>query len=138
MRRAGKLFVLSTCGQEMFQSICFVQPGVLSLWMPSAESHLSLLNSVGRSAERFCEGELCCFGHRRKTSVLCLLYKIYHRADDLLHEYVHHFVAARNISASAALCELALVIPRCRTDQFSRSFFARCCAAVELCTVGCV
>ena len=31
-------------------------------------------------------------------------------------------MAAHNTRASAALGELTLVIPRCRTDQFSRSF----------------
>ena len=39
-----------------------------------------------------------------------------------MNEYLNHFVVARNTRASAALSELALVIPRCRTDQFSRPF----------------
>ena len=39
-----------------------------------------------------------------------------------MNEYLNHFVAAHNTGASAALDELALVIPRCRTDQFSLSF----------------
>ena len=30
------------------------------VWMSCAESHLRLLGSVVRSAERLCEGELCC------------------------------------------------------------------------------
>ena len=37
-------------------------------------------------------------------------------------KYLHHFVATHNTRASTALGELALVIPCCRTDQFSRSF----------------
>ena len=37
-----------------------------------------------------------------------------------MNEYLHLFVVARN-RASAVLGELALVIPRCRTSQFSRS-----------------
>ena len=90
-----------------------------SEWMSSAESHLNLLDSVVRSAERLCEGELCSLGHRRKVSTLCLLYAIYHRADRPLQEYLHHFVAARNTRPSAALCELALVFQRCRTHQSS-------------------
>ena len=53
---------------------------------------------------------------------LCLLYEIYHRAEHPLEECLHHFIAACNIRASAALGELALLIPRCRTDQFSRPF----------------
>ena len=90
------------------------------MWRSSAESHLSLLDSVVRSAESLCERELCCLGHRRKASALCLLNEIYHRADHRLHVYLHHFVAACNTRASAALCEVALVISRCRTNQFNR------------------
>ena len=40
------------------------------------ESHLGLLESIVRSAERLweaSEGELCRLGHRRKVSTLCLL-----------------------------------------------------------------
>ena len=48
--------------------------------MSSAEYHLSLLDSVVRSEERLCEGELCCLGHRMKVNTLFLLHKIYHRA----------------------------------------------------------
>ena len=69
-----------------------------------------------------CEYELCSLAHRRKFSALCLLYKIYHRVDYPTNGYLNHFVAARNTRASPALGKLALVIPRCRTDQFSRSF----------------
>ena len=90
--------------------------------MSSAESHLSLLDSVIGSAKRLCAGELCCLGHRREVSTLCLLYEIYHRAGHPMHGYQHHFFAARNTRAPAALCELVLVIPRCRTDQFIQLF----------------
>ena len=43
--------------------------------MLSAESHVGLLDSFVPSPERLCEGELCCLGHSRKVSGLCLLYK---------------------------------------------------------------
>ena len=43
--------------------------------------------------------------------------KLYHREDHILHEYLHHSVAARNTRGSAALFKLALVIPRCRTNN---------------------
>ena len=46
-----------------------------------------------------------------------------------MNEYLNPFVSPRNTRASAALCELTLVIPRCRTDQFSRS---RLPAAIRL------
>ena len=90
-----------------------------SVWMlsvESVESHLGLLDSIVRSAERLCEGKLCCLGHRRKVSALCFLYKIYHRVDRPMNEYLNNFVAACDTRASAALGKLALVIPRCRTD----------------------
>ena len=70
--------------------------------MLSTESHVSLLNSVVDTAERLYEGELCCLGHRRKVSALCLLYKIYHRAVLPLNAYVHYFVTTHNTRASAA------------------------------------
>ena len=82
-----------------------------SVWMSSTESYLSLLNSV-RISERLCETEFCCLGHRGKVSALWLLYEIYPRVDHHRKDYVKHFVAARNARASAALGELALVIPR--------------------------
>ena len=57
--------------------------------MSSAESHSGLLDSIARSAERLCEGELCCLGHRRKVVIaLCLLYKIYHRVDHPMNKYL--------------------------------------------------
>ena len=58
----------------------------------STVPHLSLLYNAGRSAERLCEGELCCVEHRRKVNALCLLYKIYHRADHPLHEYFIYII----------------------------------------------
>ena len=85
----------------------------------SARSHLYLLVSVVRSAERLCEGELRCLGHWRKVSALCLPYRIYHGAGHSIHGYLHHFVVAR---ASAAQGELALMVIRYITDQFSRTF----------------
>ena len=91
------------------------------MWISSAVSHLCLLDSVVRSEEKLCAGELHCLGHRRKSGALGLLYKIYHRANCPMHEYRHNFVAVRNTRASAALGKLALVILCCKTDQFSRS-----------------
>ena len=73
--------------------------------MSSAESHLGLLDIVVRSAKRLCEGELCCLGYRKKVSVLCSLYGIYHRVDHPMNDYLNHFVATRSTRASTALCE---------------------------------
>ena len=90
------------------------------VWMSSAESHLSLLDSIVLQCGKAVWGWTLLLGHRKKVSALCLLYEIYHRTDHSLHEYLHHFLAARNTRASAALNELALMIPRWRTDKFSR------------------
>ena len=131
--------ILASCAeQEIIHSPCVLKScfnaSVLSnleycapVWMSPAESHLSLRDRVVRSADRLCENELCCLGHRKGVSALCLLYKIYHLS---LHEYLQYFVSARNTRASDALCELAFVIPRCKTDQFNRSFsyLLRVCA----------
>ena len=82
VRQAGKLFdcpcVLKSCFNAY---VLFNLEHCASVWMSSAESHLSLVHSVFRSAERVCEGEFCCLRHRRKVSVLCLFCNIYHRAD---------------------------------------------------------
>ena len=88
--------------------------------MSSEESHWGLVDSIGHSADRLCEGNLCCLQHRRKVSAW--LYKIYHRVDHPMNESLKNFVAARNTRVSAALCKLALVISHCRTDQSSWSF----------------
>ena len=39
-----------------------------------------------------------------------------------MNKYLKFLFAASNTKASVALGEMALVIPHCRTDQFSRSF----------------
>ena len=64
--------------------------------MSLAESHVSLLDSIVRSAERLCAGELYCLAHRIMASALCLLYEIYHRVDHPINENLNCFVAARN------------------------------------------
>ena len=86
-----------------------------------AKFHFDLLHNAACSAERLCEGEICCLEHRRKVSVLCLLYKIYNIVDHPMNEYLNHFAAATT-RALATLWELAIVILCFRTDQFSRSF----------------
>ena len=39
-----------------------------------------------------------------------------------MHVYLHRLITVRNTRASAALGELALVMPSRRTDQFSRLY----------------
>ena len=71
VRRAGKLFdcsrVLKACfNAYVLSNLEYHAP----VWMSSAESHLSFLDSVVRSAEILCEGELRWLGHRRKEGHL--------------------------------------------------------------------
>ena len=44
----------------------------ITVWVLSAEFHLSLLDSVVRMAEMLRESELCCLGHRKKGFVFAL------------------------------------------------------------------
>ena len=129
MRRAGKLFDCPRMFKSSFNAYVLSSLEYWSpVWMLSAEPHLGLLDSIIRSAERLCEGELCSLAHRRKLNALCLLYEIYYRVDHPMINLIEqtqsgpHFVAVRDTRASAALGELVLVIPRCRTDQFGGSF----------------
>ena len=55
-----------------------------------------------------------------------------------MNEYLNNFVAARNTRASAALGELALVIPRCRIDQFSRPFLPAAGVCGTCCRRACL
>ena len=82
---------------------------------------MGLLDTIRLIAERLCEVELCCLGHRKKVNGLCLLYKNYHRLVHPMNEYLNCFVVARNTGASATLGEFALMIKRCRTNHCSRS-----------------
>ena len=130
VRQAGKLFdcprVLKSCSNAYVLSNLEYSALV---WISYAESYLILLDRVVRNAGRLCDSERCCLEHRKRASDYYLLYKIYRRANHSLHEYLHHFVAARNTKASTVLGELALGTPRRRSDQFSRSFLP---AAVRL------
>ena len=72
VRLAGKWFdclrVLKGCfNAYILSSLEYCAP----VSMSSTDSHLRLLNSIVRSAERLCEGELCSLGHRRKVNALC-------------------------------------------------------------------
>ena len=120
VRRVGMLFDCKHVIQSWFNAyVLHNLEYCASVWLLS---HLSFVDSVVRSAERLYEDEFCCLGHRRKVSGLFLLYRIYDTRDLPMYEYLHHFVAARNTRASAALGELALMILRCKTDQFSQPF----------------
>ena len=68
-----------------------------------------LTYSIVHSAEGLCEGKLCCLGHRRKVSAMCLLYGINHRVNHQMNEYLKPFVSAHNTRAAVSwLCDPAL------------------------------
>ena len=116
---AGKLFDCSRVLLSCFNAYVLSNlKNIALVQMSSAESHLDLLDSVVRTAERLCEGEDCFLGHKRKVGQCLVLtrYDIYHRVCHPFHEYIQHFFAVRNTRASSTLGELALVIPCCRTN----------------------
>ena len=77
--RSGKLFDCSRLLKSYFTAYILSSLEYRSpVSMSSAESNLGLLYIV-RSAERWCESEVCYLGHRRKVSTLCMFYKTYHR-----------------------------------------------------------
>ena len=78
--------------------------------MSLAFAHIGLLDIIVCSVEMLREGELCCLGHREKASCLCLFYKIFHREDHPMNEYLQHFLVACSTRVSAALCEMTLGI----------------------------
>ena len=54
--------VLKSCfNAYVLSSLDYCAP----VWMSAAEYDLSLLENTFRSADRLCEGELCCLAHRR-------------------------------------------------------------------------
>ena len=74
MGRARKLFdcprALKYCfNAYVLSSLEYRAP----VWMSTAEAYLGLFDSIVRSVEKSCEGELCCLGPRRKFNALCFL-----------------------------------------------------------------
>ena len=123
--RAGKLFDCPRVLKSCFNAYASLNLEYCALvWILSTEFHLGLLDSAVRNEGRLCEDELCCLGHRRKASTLCLLYKIYDRGDHCMNEYLNPCVAARNNRALTALGELSLAVLRSRMNQFRLSFMA--------------
>ena len=145
------MFILQLCNilkklPKFKQSSCFFSiPMEKTLNTSIYLKHLKFIYSlwsIVRSADMLSEGELWYLGHRRKVIALCLLVWFITEWSTLwmsiwiillqlviIELQLNNFVATRNTRASAALGHLALVIPRSRTDQFSRSFLS---AAVHL------
>ena len=76
VRLAGELYncpqVLKGCfNAYVLSSLDYCAP----VCILSAASHLGLPDSIFRSAERLCGGELCCLGRRRK--VCCLMFALH-------------------------------------------------------------
>ena len=129
--RSGVLFdyprVLKSCfNAYVLSSLEYCAP----VWMSSAES-IQVCWTVLFAVRKGCVRVSFVVRGTEGRSVPCVYSKRFITwPNHPLHEYLHHFVAARNIRASTALCELALVW-HCRTDQFSRSLNAPCCCALS-------
>ena len=75
VRRAGKLFDYLRALKGCFYAYVLSNlKYCASVWMSSTESHLNLLDSIVRNAERLCERKLCCFGAQKKG--LCLVFTL--------------------------------------------------------------
>ena len=100
------------------------------VWVSAASEHLRLLDAVVRRAEALCgRRTLCCLDHRRRVSVLCMLYKIFQNVAHPLNSLLTPFVYARLTRAAVAAHEYCLTRPRHCTEQYRRSFLPR---AIEL------
>ena len=78
-----------------------------------------LLDSVVQNAKRLCVGESCCLEHRRKP-YSCSIRLITEQTTLCLSICISLLQLVT--LELRLLCELALVIPRCNTDQFTRLF----------------
>ena len=110
--------------------LCFVLP-ILEygspVWGSAASSHLKLLDRVVRSA-RFISGDgvICDLEHRRDVAASCMLYKIWSNHRHPLYEMLPGpRVVLRETRGSLSLHRHAFEVPRCKTDQFQRSFIPR-------------
>ena len=129
MRRAWRVFGSVDVLRRCFS--CFVLPLLeycSPVWLSAADCHLRLLDGVVRRAAFMLEGIVPCnLSHRRGVAALCVLFKIYFREDDPLGIFLPEvFVPVRATRRVDALHQHAFVPTRCRTGQFSRSFFPAC------------
>ena len=124
MHRAGKLFgssyvLKSWCNAYVLSNQVYCP----SVWMSSAESDLGLLYwLVLFAVQKGFVRVKCVVWSTEERVGPCVSSVGITRVENHMHDYLHHFVAALNTRVLAALSELALAIPRCRTDQFSWSF----------------
>jgi len=130
MRRAWRLFGSVEVMKRCFNS--FVLPLLeycSPVWRSSADCHLKLLDGVvSRVAFMLGGGNVPCdLSHRRGVSALSVFYKIFSRDDHPLRGFFpERFVAVRSLRRTDALHEFAVVPFRCRTSQYSRTFFPSC------------
>ena len=122
---------LSTCAQELFQYICFVQLVYCApVWMSSAESHLGVLDSIVRSAKRLCENEFVVwvtngvFGgdtlslrvlwtcaYRELSVIFFIFISIsFCSSIDCLISWFWAVLVYRGISFSSSICQVILII----------------------------
>ena len=92
----------------------------------ACQSHLSLVDRVARCAESLCGGVgVGDLGHRRNVGLLSMLYKIYFNPTHPLRDSLPaRFVPTRATRRAEALHNHAFVVPRCRTEQYMRTFLS--------------
>ena len=96
-------------------------------WSSSADSHLRLLDRVISSANFLCIGSgNYDLTHRRNISSVCMLFKIranvYHPLNDMIPHPINFSRRTRLAVNTHPLC---YQVPRCRTNQYQRSFIPR-------------
>ena len=123
MRRANAIF-----GSADVLKCCFLSYVLSGLeycapvWASSAVSHLRLLDRIVHRAEQLCGVQLCCLDLRRRVGCLSLLYRIFNSNCHPLKQFLLPHVATRATRSGLASHNNRLVVPRCKTVQFSRSF----------------
>ena len=128
LRKAWRVFRDDSVVSRCFWS--FVLP-VLEycspVWMSAAAGHLELLDRVVRKVSAFSGGVVCDLWHRRRVAALSVFFRIRgalgHPVGRL---FPGLFVAGRPTRRTLAIHPHTLVVSRCRTSQYSRSFIPSC------------
>ena len=102
------------------------------IWSSGPKSDLAILDRIQRKAIRLIgdtalTSNLASLGHRRAVSCLSLFYRYYHGlcSEELVSITPCPRAFTRSTRGSSSSNPYLVSIPRCRTDQFKRSFFLR-------------
>ena len=95
----------------------------IPVWMSSSDSHVSLLDRSFRNIKFIIPDLNIDLSHRRKVSIMCILYKIYNNERHPLHYRLPGPIqCVRPTRYNTNLNNKAFHIDRYLTNQFSRSF----------------